>query len=436
MGLLVSFAIPLMLGNVFQQLYTVVDTAIVGRGVGMAALAALGTVDWLYWLFLGLATGFTQGFSVRIAQKYGEGDLPGLKAFVGQSGVLSLLISIVCAVLVQLALPLFSLLLRIPPEIRPSAELYMRFLMGGFPLVVFYNYTAAVLRAVGNSKTPLYAMITAALLNIVLDCVAVFLLGWGIAGAAAATVFSQGVSGVICAIRIYKTPELRFGRSQLKLTRECASALMKLGTPIAAKNALVSLGGMTIQAIVNGFGLSFIAGFTATNKLYGILETAALSYSYAVTTYVGQNYGAWKPDRIRSGMKSATILSLLTSVGIAAVMILFGRPFTMLFISAEDPALAAAAGDTAYLYLLYMSISLPVMYIMYIYQAAMQGLGNTTVPMVSGMIQLSFRVAISLITGMMGHENGVFLAEVGAWYATMAYLLLIYRRTARQLSGS
>lgn len=435
MGLLVVFALPLMLGNIFQQLYTVVDTAIVGRGVGMDALAALGAVDWLYWLFLGLAIGFTQGFSIRIAQKYGEGDLPGLKSFVGQAAVLSVLISLVCTLLFQTMLPLFFLLLRIPEEIRHLSELYIRFLMGGFPLVVFYNYTAAVLRAVGNSKTPLLAMIVAAVLNIVLDCLTVFVLGWGIAGAAAATVFSQAVSGLICLLQIFKTPELRFGKQHLRLTRDCALPLMKLGAPIAAKNALVSVGGMTIQSVVNGFGLSFIAGVTATNKLYGLLETAALSYSYAVTTYVGQNYGAWKPERIKRGMGAATVLSLITSVIIAAVMIVFGRPITLLFISAEDPALVTAAGDTAYLYLLYMSVSLPVMYIMYIFQAAMQGLGNTVVPMVSGLIQLCFRVVIALISAYFVYEKGVFLAEVAAWYATLAYLLVIVLRTMKRLAG-
>ena len=184
--LLVSFAIPLMFGNIFQQLYTVVDTAIVGRGVGLDALAALGSVDWLNWLVLGLAFGFTQGFSVRISQKFGEGDMEGLKQIAGQSAFLSAAISVVSTLLVQLALPLILTLLNVRDDLRGTATLYTRILLGGMTASVFYNYCASVQRAIGDSRTPLVAMVVASVVNIALDCVAVFLLGWGVAGAAAA----------------------------------------------------------------------------------------------------------------------------------------------------------------------------------------------------------------------------------------------------------
>ena len=159
MGLLLSFALPLMLGNLFQQLYTVVDTAIVGRGIGLDALAALGTVDWINWMVLGLATGFTQGFSVRISQKYGEGDEAGLKKVVGQAAFLSIAIAAVVVFVLQLGLPFFLRCSKIPDEIIWMAELYMRIILGGFPLVMLYNYCSSVLRAVGDSQTPLKAMI-------------------------------------------------------------------------------------------------------------------------------------------------------------------------------------------------------------------------------------------------------------------------------------
>ncbi|MBQ2425152.1 MAG: MATE family efflux transporter [Lachnospiraceae bacterium] len=430
--LLLSFALPLMLGNLFQQMYTVVDTAIVGRGVGLDALAALGTIDWLNWMFLGIATGFTQGFSVKVSQKYGEGDMEGLHHVIGQSAFLAASTAALVAVSMQFLLPVFLFFLRIPEEIIGMAEQYMRIMLGGFPLVMLYNFGAAVLRAVGDSKTPLKAMIIASVTNIVLDCVAVFVLKWGIAGAAAATIFSQGVSGTICFSKIRRTEALRFGRKDMKANGASCKTLLGLGAPIAAKNTIVSIGGMAIQTIVNGFGMSFIAGFTASNKLYGLLEIATLSYSFAVTTYVGQNYGAGKYDRIKSGMKAATLLSIATSLVIMVLLIVFGRPLTMLFISADSAEMMKAAGDAAYLYLVYMAVFLPVLYMLYAYQAALNGTGNTMASVVSGVIQLFLRVGISIIVGLTGYENGIFIAEVSAWCGGALYMVLKYYRSVHK----
>ena len=434
--LLFFFALPLMFGNAFQQLYTLIDVAIVGQGVGMDALAALGTVDWLNWMFLGIAQGYTQGFSVRISQKYGEGDLQELKRVVAQSAWLSFMIAIIGAAVAQFGLPLFLALLRVPPELTGMASLYSRIIMAGFPAVVFFNYCSSVLRAIGDSKTPLIAMMCAAVTNIVLDLVAVFLLHWGIAGAAIATVFSQCLSGAICLIKIFRTKELHFTKSMFQDSFSLGSNLMKLGTPIAAKNVIIALGGMGVQTVVNGFSLSFIAGYTATNKLYGLLEIAALSYGYAVTTYVGQNHGAMLFDRIRKGVRSAIFQALITSVVISALMLLFGRQITGLFISSEDLALAQAAGDTAYLYLCFMAVCLPVLYLLYIYQSALQGIGNTMASMISGSIEFVLRVGISIIVGFTGYEIGLFGAEVGAWIAAAIFLSICYYRNIKKLKSS
>jgi len=431
--LLFWFALPLMFGNIFQQLYTVVDTAIVGQGVGMDALAALGTVDWFNWMMLGVAQGFTQGFSVRISQRYGEGDMVGLRKIIGQSVRISVVVAIACTLIGEVGLPLFLKMLRVPEELVGMATIYTRILLGGFSAVVFYNFCASVLRAVGDSKTPLVAMIVASITNIALDCVTVFGLGWGIAGAAGATVFSQCVAGTVCAVKIWMTKELHFGKEQLKQDLALTGDLVKIGTPVAAKNIIIALGGMTIQSIVNGFGLSFIAGYTASNKLYGLLEIAAISYGYAVTTYVGQNYGARKPERIKNGMKSATVLSLSTSVLIAAIMIAFGRSITMLFISSDIPEQVIAAGNAAYLYLVIMSVSLPVLYLLYVYQAALQGMGNTMVTMIAGIIELALRVGLALVVGVTGYANGIFVAEVSAWYGAAIFQMIVYYRMIRKL---
>ena len=426
LNLLVSFALPLMFGNMFQQLYTVVDTAIVGRGVGMDALAALGSVDWLNWMLIGIAQGISQGFSVRIAQKYGEGDEKGLRHVIGQSVFLSIILAILCTTISQAAIPVFLMWLHVPAELADMAELYTRILMGGFPAVIFYNLTASILRAVGDSKTPLKAMIAASFTNILLDCVAVFQLHMGIAGAAAATLIAQCLAGLICARKIYTSKILSFGKQDFIPHRECSMDLVRIGTPVALKNIIICLGGILIQSVVNGFGISFIAGFTATNKLYGILEVAAVSYGYAITTYMGQNFGARDYGRIRSGMRSALLLSVVTAVLIAAVMFVYGRPLTMLFISSDVPAQAAAAGNTAYLYLCFMSASLPILYLLFTYQAALQGVGNTVVTMVSAMIELGLRTICIFFVAHSGYENGAFAAEVAAWYGGGIFLMINY----------
>ena len=431
MKLLFSFALPLMFGNIFQQLYTIVDTAIVGRGVGMLALAALGTVDWLNWMMLGIAQGFTQGFCIRMSQKFGAQDMDGLKQTLGVSVLLTAIVAVVGTLISQLGLPVFLKWMQVPEYLTASATLYSRIIMGGFTAVCFFNLCSSTLRAVGDSKTPLIAMVVASVTNIVLDIVAVFWLNWGIAGAAAATVFSQTLSGALCAIKIAKTPELRFQKRHLTMNLAMAGDLMGIGIPAAVKNIIIAAGGMVVQTVVNSFdSMSFIAGFTATNKLYGLLEIAALSYGYAVTTYVGQNYGAGLIPRIRSGVRAANTLALLSSVVIGAVMLIFGREITMLFISREDAALALEAGETAYRYLCLMSVSLPIVYVLYVYMSALQGMGNTVAPMWSAAFELLIRLTVAFIVAQIGYRNGIFWAEVGAWYGgaatqAMGYFLQI-----------
>ena len=434
MKLLFSFALPLMFGNIFQQLYTVVDTAIVGQGVGMTALAALGTVDWLNWMMLGIAQGFTQGFCIRMAQKFGAQDLEGLKKTLGTSVLLTAIVAVLGTLIAQIGLPVFLQWMQVPDYLTDSAILYSRIIMGGFAAVCFFNLCSSTLRAVGDSKTPLVAMVVAAITNIVLDILTVFVLDWGIAGAAVATVFSQLLSGGICAVKIAQTPELRFEKRHLTLSLAATRDLIGLGIPSAAKNIIIAAGGMVVQTVVNGFNsMSFIAGFTATNKLYGLLEIAALSYGYAVTTFVGQNYGAGLTKRIRSGVRAATTLALISAVIMGAAMIAFGRPVTMLFISREDAQLALEAGNTAYRYLCCMSLSLPVLYMIYVYMSALQGMGNTVAPMWSAVCELTFRIGVSLVVAYIGYREGIFLAEVGAWIAGAITQALGYFLQIRKL---
>ena len=431
--LLMAFALPLMLGNVFQQLYTVVDVAIVGQGVGMEALAALGTVDWMNWMYLGLVQGLTQGFSVRMAQEYGRGDLTSLRKTVGNAVGLAAVSALLTAVVAQAALELFMTMLRVPSQLWPQAALYSRVILLGIPAMMYYNLTASVLRAVGDSKTPLIAMAVAAVTNIVLDCVAIFGLGWGIAGAAAATVLAQILAGTMCALRIGKNPALRFGKEDLRWDHKLQRQMMGLGLPVAAQNLVIAAGGMVVQSVVNRFDTGFIAGFTATGKLYGLLEIAAISYGYAVTTYTGQNFGAELWQRIRQGTRWAVVISVGTAVVIGVALLLFGRQITGLFISNEDPVLAAAAGETAYQYLSVMAWCLPVLYLLYAYRSALQGMGNTRVPLLSGVMEFLMRVSAAAVIGYIGWQEGIFFAEVLAWAGAAALLAGAYYRSERHL---
>ena len=287
--LIVSFALPLMVGNIFQQLYTVVDTMVVGKALGVDALAALGATDWLYWMMLGMIQGVTQGFGILMAREFGARQYESLRAVIGSSTSLSALSAIIFLILGQaVARPILGLL-NTPAEIMDGSLLYLRIMFLGVPIVMAYNLLATILRSLGDGKTPLYAMIVAALSNIILDLLFVLVFQWGIAGAAIATLIAQGISSVYCLIKIRKIEFMKVKKAHFSLNPAMAGRLLALGSPMAAQNAIIAVGGMIITAVVNGYGVAFIGGFTAANKLYGVLEIAATSYGYAMITYVGQN---------------------------------------------------------------------------------------------------------------------------------------------------
>lgn len=423
--LLLLFSLPLMAGNIFQQLYTVVDTAVVGQALGVEALAALGTVDWLNWLTLGTIQGFTQGFSILLAQRFGAGDYGKLR----QALVNAIFLSVLCAVVVTAGSEIIAepvvILLRTPAEIRHISMAYLRLLFAGLPVVTAYNFAAAALRALGDGKTPLMAMVAASLTNIALDFLFVLGFHWGVRGAAIATIIAQCLAAACCIWRLCRIEVLRLSWEDWRLEGALCARLMTLGLPMALQNFIIAVGGMIIQTIVNGFGVAFIAGFTATNKLYGVLEVAATSYGYAMTTYAGQNLGAGKLGRISQGMRAGLVIALVTSATIAAVMLVCGRWFLSCFISA-DAAQSEAALATAMKYLSLMSLCLPVLYVLHVTRSCVQGLGNTLLPMVSGVSEFIMRTGGALLLpGIMG-ETGVMCAEVLAWFGADLILVPSY----------
>ena len=425
-SLIFSFALPLMVGNIFQQLYTVVDTMVVGKALGVSALAALGASDWLNWMMLGIIQGFTQGFGILMAQEFGAGRHENLRKSVGNAAVLSLLSSIVLLGIGQmLARPVLNLL-QTPPEILRNTLLYLRIMYMGVPIVMAYNLLASVLRALGDGRTPLHAMIVAALTNIVLNMLFVLVFRLGIAGAAVATLIAQLISSFFCLYHIRKIELLRLTASDFSLQESrLPLRLLMLGFPMAFQNAVISIGGMIVQFVVNGFGVIFIAGFTATNKLYGVLEVAATSYGYSMVTYAGQNLGAGRTDRIRKGVKAAILIALVTSVIIALLMLSAGKIILGWFISGTPEEFEQTL-QIAYYYLAVMSVFLPVLYILHITRSAIQGMGNTVLPLVSGIAEFVMRALTAVFLPLLIGENGIFYAEIMAWTGATVILVISY----------
>ena len=420
-----------MFGNIFQQLYTVMDTLIVGRVLGVHALAALGASDWLNWMILGLVTGITQGFCILAAQKFGAGKTEELKETVGASVTLSLISAVIIEVASQaLVMPLLQLL-DTPTDILPMALFYLRILFAGIPIVMAYNLLASMLRALGDGRTPLYAMVVASVLNIVLDILFVAGFHTGVGGAAAATLIAQAVAALYCLRVILRMEILHIRPAHLRPCRKLVWQLFSLGTPMAAQNTIIAVGGLVIQSIVNGYGVVFIAGYTAANKLYGILEIAATSYGYAMVTYVGQNLGAGLGRRIRTGVRHAVGIALATSVVIALIMLLTGRILVGSFISGT-PQETIAATDIAYHYLAIMSVFLPILYLLHLYRSSLQGMGDTVLPMVSGIAEFVMRTGCALTLPRLLGKEGIFYAEVLAWVGAdviliTAYYIRVYR---------
>lgn len=423
--LIITFALPLMLGNVFQQMYTVINSIVVGRVVGVEALAALGASDWINWMFLGIIIGFTHGFSILVSQRFGADDFDGLKKTVAMSTMLSAIIAIVMTILGVVCARPILIIMNTPENIIDNSHIYLTILFSGLSIVTAYNISSSILRAMGDSKTPLLAMIIAAGINIILDIVFVAGLGLGVVGAAVATITAQLFSFIYCLKAIKNTAVLSMSKEHWRIDKAIITRLLKLGTPMALQNAIIGVGGMVVQYVINGFGFIYVAGFTATNKLYGLLELAASSFGFAMATFAGQNLGARKLDRIRAGMRSTIKMAVGTACTISAIMITFGRTILTLFISGT-PEEVGAVVSVAYKYLFVMACMLFVLYLLHVYRSALQGMGDTVIPMVSGIVELIMRTSTILFLPLLVGEYGLYFAEVAAWIGAEVILMTVY----------
>ena len=424
-GLILRFALPLMLGNVFQQFYTFVDTMVVGQALGVKALAALGAAEWLTFLMFGLVQGLVQGFSLVMARQFGAGDDKGLKKAVAGAVWLSLGAAVLFTALGQLMLRPVLLLLRTPTEIIDLTLIYLRILYASLPVAFAYNLLAALLRALGNSKTPLQAMTLSSFCNIALDLLFVFGFGWGIQGAAAATVLAQILAACFCCVKLRGSGLFSLGNKEYYPDREVIREQLKLGLPMGLQNMITAMGGLIVQSVINGFGVLFIAGYTAANKLYGLLEIAASSYGYAMSTYSGQNMGAARYDRIGKGLRAANLIGAATALLMSAIMVFLGKPVLGCFLTGDSVTVEGAM-RIGYHFLLVLAFFFPFLYILYVTRSCIQGMGNSLLPMISSIVQLVMRTGCALLLPALIGESGVFYGEVCAWLGADLLLAFSY----------
>ena len=428
--LILLFSIPLLIGNVFQQFYSMVDTIIVGRFVGVDALAAVGATGSMVFLVNGFATGLTSGFAVLVSQKFGAKDENGLRKAVASAVTLTV-ISVIVVTLVSLigAKPLLKLM-NTPENIMGDAHTYIKIIYGGVVATVAYNLIASILRALGDSKTPLYFLIVSSVLNVVLDLVFIINFKMGVAGAAYATIISQGVSAILCLVYTYKKfIILRLKKEDFNVKRKYYHKHLKIGIPMALQFSITSIGIMTVQGALNVFGSIVIASYTAASKALQLVMQPAITFGVTMATYCGQNLGAKEYRRIKEGVKECTKISIITSIIAGAVLIFLGKYFVMMFISNPDAEILKYAQQVLDI----SAIFFIPLGLIFIYRNALQGIGDSFVPMMAGVYELVARAIVAFTLPRYLYFIGICLADPVAWFAAVIPLGITYFRRIKSL---
>ncbi len=431
---LLLFALPLIVTNLGQQLYMIVDAAIVGRGVGVQGLAAVGATDWIYWLILWTVTGMTQGVSTFVSRYFGDKDYPRMNKSIAMCTILCGTVGGVLTVAGLIAAKPLLLLLKTPEEILDGAVTYLLTMIAGTLVVAAYNMASSVLRALGDGRTPLLAMGIAALLNVGLDLLFVLVFRMGILGAALASVLSQLVSFIFCFIQIQRIDCIKLDRSVWRIDWKLMRAIIAFGLPLALEFIVIALGGIILQSAINLQGSAFIAGYTATNKVYGLLESSALSLGVATATFLAQSYGAGNYRRVKQGVLTSTVLVLLMSVVVSVTMYLIRNPFMKLFMDSSEAEATEAHGIAVY-YLTILCICLSVLYLLHIFRNVLQAIGVSVWSMLSGFAEFAARVVMSKwVISFMG-QDALFVAEPVSWLAALLLVLIpyfFYRKRLKQ----
>ena len=428
---ILAFSVPLLIGNVVQQLYQVVDTIVVGRELGVNSLAAVGATGSLLFLLLGFAWGMTSGFAIPTAQAFGAKDDAGVRRSVATGTLLSAIASILITIGGPLLAEPVLMLLQTPPDLLPEATLFTQVSFLGGGATMFFNYLSAIIRAIGDSKTPLIFLTIACALNVALVVVLVGPVGWGVAGAALATVVSQAVSVLLCLEFVRRRmPVLHVRREDWKITRDDISDHLRLGLPMGFQASIIAIGTLVVQVALNMLGAEAVAAYTTASRVDSLATALLASLGLAVSMYVAQNFGGRRPDRIRAGVKQAIWMTIIASAVLGAVLIAFGTNLVRLFVGEGSDEVV----ERAHLMLIINGSTYALLGVLFVLRGALQGLGQAMIPTITGTVELFMRVGAAVALGAVLGFGGVALSNPLAWVGAVVILIPAYVRAHRALA--
>lgn len=428
---IIGFAIPMFLGLLFQQFYSMVDTMIVGKFLGLKPLAGVGSTGSLNFMVIGFCIGICNGFAIPVAQKFGAKDETALRRFVANAAWLcmgfSLIMTVVSAVLCGDILHF----LRTPENVFQYAYRYMLIIFLGIPCTFLYNYLAALIRSLGDSRTPVVFLAISSILNIALDLAFIILFHWGVVGAALATVLAQGISGMSCLWYVSRTfPILHGSRGEWKLQPKYMIRLCTIGIPMGLQYSITAIGTLVIQAAVNGFGATVMAGVTAAGRLGNFLSCPIEALGQTMAPYVGQNVGAGRLDRVGKGLKAASLMGFLVSAVLFVIVVLFGRGMSVLFLDAGE----VEAMGYAYQYMTVTAAGYCLLTLVNTVRFTIQGMGFSGIAILAGVFEMAARtLAGTLLVSVSGYF-GICMANTLAWIFADTFLIPAFFLCRRKLS--
>lgn len=420
MRLIITFFIPILIGNFFQQFYSFVDSVVVGKGIGDTALAAVGNTGSVHFLILGFAMGLTGGLGICISQSFGAHDHETLRCEIAMSIMVCLGTSLFITLLSLFLMRPIFIFLQTPTDMLKDTLDYFRIILLGCTATIFNNFMMTLLRSVGNSRIPLISMLLSSVANVLLDLLFVFPLQLGVAGAALATVLSQVMSALFCYLHIRAIPSLLPNREDWRPQTDILAHLIMKGLPVAFMNSVTAVGGMVLQYFVNTMGTAYVAAYAAAMKLCGLFEQAGITVGLSILTFTGQNYGATRYDRIKCGIWNGLILSVLVNIPISLMQLLI--PETLTSFMLNDPVIISYTRE----FLFVTGIAIFPLGFLFVFRNACQGMGHTFVPMLSGILEVVMRVLAARILVPRLAFRGVALAEVSAWIAAAIMLAITY----------
>ncbi|MDF2559269.1 MAG: family efflux transporter [Microbacterium sp.] len=427
---ILAFSIPLLLGNVVQQLYQFADAIVVGRHLGVTSLAAVGATGSLLFLLLGFAWGLTSGFAIPIAQAFGARDDAAVRRSVATGVFLSAITSVILTVAAPLLAGPILTLLQTPPELMAEATVFTQISFLGASATMFFNYLSAIIRAIGDSKTPLVFLTVSCALNVGLVVLMVGPLEWGVGGAALATVVAQAVSVALCLEFVRRRlPMLHLRRADWRITGDDISEHLRLGLPMGFQASIIAIGTLTVQVALNTLGADAVAAYTTGSRVDSLAVALLSSLGLAVSMYAAQNHGGRRPDRIRRGVVEATWMAVAAGVVLGGLLIAFGAPMVRLFIGAGSDDVV----DMAHRMLIINGCGYWALGMLFVLRGALQGLGHTLVPTVTGVIELVMRVGAAIVLGAWIGFDGVALSNPLAWVGAIVLLVPAYVRAHREL---